>query len=125
TGAPVDARSDLYSVGVILYQLLTGVVPFASTSDVEVLSRHVTEAPRAPSVVAPELRLPQRLDDLVLQALAKSPPDRPRSASTFRAELLAIAAAARELPQAPISPALQLTPVAVAAVAPPAPSPEP
>lgn len=117
-GADVDTRSDLYAVGVLLYQLLTGVVPFASANTVEVLTRHVTEPPRSPSEVAPKLALPPRLERLVLDALAKSPDDRPRSASAFRAELLAIAATAAELPQAPVSPPLQLTPVSASIVAP-------
>lgn len=117
TGAAVDARSDLYAVGVLLYQLLTGVVPFASMNTMEVLTRHVTETPRSPMAMMPGLDLPPRLERLVLQALAKSAEDRPRSASVFRAELLAIAAMAVELPQVPISPALQLTPVSVSTVA--------
>lgn len=82
--APVPA-SDVYSIGVILYEMLTGVPPFHA-DDVEVLLRkHVDEAPLPPSSINP--RIPPQLDGLVLHALAKDPAARYRYADQFGAVL--------------------------------------
>jgi len=82
---PLDARSDLYSVGVVLYEALTGRLPFESSSQFKVMLDHVnTEAP-APSSVNP--KVPPEFDALVLKALAKDPAERYQSADEFRARL--------------------------------------
>ena len=84
-GAPVDQRSDLYSVGVVLYEMLTGSVPFTGESPVEIAMKHLSDAPRPPSVQRPDV--PPDLDMVVLRALAKSPDDRFQTAEEMDAEL--------------------------------------
>src|SRR3954469_16734139 len=84
-GAPVDQTSDLYSVGVVLYELLTGVVPFSGDAPVEIAMKHLSEPPKAPSELRPEV--PHDLDLVVLRALAKDPSDRYESAEQMDADL--------------------------------------
>jgi serine/threonine protein kinase/ketosteroid isomerase-like protein len=81
SGLPVDARSDVYSLGVMLYEMLTGQAPFAARDTAAVLLRHLHEAPAAPSRFRPELAGP--LEDVVLRALQKSPERRYASAAQF------------------------------------------
>lgn len=71
---PVDARTDIYSLGCVLYECLTGRVPFQKDVDAAVLFAHVGEPPQPPSSVRPDL--PRSLDDVILRALAKDPADR-------------------------------------------------
>src|SRR6266496_2383575 len=73
-GAAVDQRSDLYSVGIVLYEMLTGEVPFTGDTPVEIAMKHLSDTPRPPSLERPEI--PPDLDMIVLRALAKSPDDR-------------------------------------------------
>jgi serine/threonine-protein kinase len=73
-GYTVSAASDLYSVGVILYELLTGVVPFEGETAVAIAFKQVSATPRPPSELNP--RLPHSLDAVVLRALAKDPVER-------------------------------------------------
>ena len=80
-GLEVTAASDLYSVGVILYEALTGRVPFEADSPVAVALKQVSEQPRRPSEVNP--RVPLALDGVVLRALAKDPQNRYASADEF------------------------------------------
>jgi eukaryotic-like serine/threonine-protein kinase len=94
-GATLDHRSDLYAVGVILYQLTTGMLPFDSESAVGFATKHLTEQPPLPSRRRPEARISQQLERLIMKTLAKSPDDRPQTAEQFRAELLAIDKEAR------------------------------
>ncbi len=88
-GEDVDGRSDLYSVGVILYQLVTGDLPFRDTSPVGILSKHLSEAPVPPSLKRPGLSIPASLEAVILRALAKEPAHRPASADRMRQELRA------------------------------------
>jgi serine/threonine-protein kinase len=90
-GRTLDARSDLYAVGVILYQMLTGRPPFESTSAVEILHKHLHEEPIPPSVVRGEE--PDPLETVCLRALRKDPAQRYASALEFREELIAATAA--------------------------------
>jgi len=84
-GGEVDQRSDLYSLGVVLYELLTGKTPFEGDTPVEVAMKHLSNAPKPPS----ELRkdIPPELDMVVLRALAKDPNDRYQSADEMEGDL--------------------------------------
>jgi eukaryotic-like serine/threonine-protein kinase len=84
-GAPVDQRSDLYSLGVVLYELLTGVVPFTGDTPVEIAMKHLSAVPEPPSRKRPDV--PRELDLVVLRALAKNPEDRYASADEMDADL--------------------------------------
>jgi len=84
-GAPVTAASDLYSAGVVLYEMLTGKVPFTGDSAIEIAMKHVNELPRPPSSLRSEI--PPELDQIVLRALAKDPADRYQTAEEFIEDL--------------------------------------
>lgn len=84
-GEVVDARSDLYSTGVLLYELLTGKPPFTGDSPVAIAYQHVSEPPTPPSQI--DAGVPRDLDAIVLKALAKSPEDRYQTAADFNADL--------------------------------------
>jgi eukaryotic-like serine/threonine-protein kinase len=88
-GAPVDESSDLYSTGVVLYELLTGAVPFTGETAVEIAMKHLSHVPAAPSTIRPEI--PHDLDLVVLRALAKDPDDRYRSAQDMDRDLELVA----------------------------------
>jgi len=90
-GRDLDARSDLYSVGVILYQMVTGQLPFESDTPVGYLTKHLAEPPVPPSQRRSDLAVSPALEALVLRALAKSPDARPESAEAMRQDLLACA----------------------------------
>jgi eukaryotic-like serine/threonine-protein kinase len=84
-GAAVDQRSDLYSVGVVLYEMLTGKTPFTGETPVEIAMKHLSDPPRPPSLERPDIS--PDLDMVVLRALAKSPDDRYQTAEEMDAEL--------------------------------------
>ncbi|HET9671931.1 MAG TPA: Stk1 family PASTA domain-containing Ser/Thr kinase, partial [Actinomycetota bacterium] len=84
-GAPVTAASDLYSAGVVLYEMLTGKVPFTGDSAIEIAMKHVNDLPVPPSALRPEL--PTELDQIVLRSLAKDPEERYQSAEEFIEDL--------------------------------------
>lgn len=84
-GEAVDARADLYSTGVVLYELLTGQQPFRGETPVAVAYQHVSEQPDTPSELLDSL--PRALDLVALRALAKDPFQRYQSAAEFRAAL--------------------------------------
>jgi serine/threonine-protein kinase len=81
----VDARSDLYSTGCLMYELLTGRPPFTGDSPVAIAYQHVRENPVPPSVVDPEI--PSWADAIVLKAMAKDPADRYQSAAEMRMDV--------------------------------------
>ena len=88
-GAPVDQTSDLYSTGIVLYELLTGTVPFNGETPVEIAMKHLSQVPAAPSTHRPEI--PRDLDYVALRALAKDPADRYHSAEEMDSDLERIA----------------------------------
>ena len=79
TGAEIDARTDIYALGVTLYQMLTGRLPFTSGSVHEVIRQHMLEVPPPVRELRPDV--PQPIDDLVQRMLAKNPHYRPQKAS--------------------------------------------
>ncbi|HEX7122643.1 MAG TPA: serine/threonine-protein kinase, partial [Gemmatimonadaceae bacterium] len=82
----VDGRSDLYSLGVIGYQMLTGRVPFSASNSMALLLKHVTERPRPLSELRPDT--PRAIREAIERALLKSPEDRWPTAAAFREALL-------------------------------------
>jgi serine/threonine-protein kinase len=89
-GSQLDARSDLYAVGVILYQLTTGLLPFDADSAVGYATKHLMEEPQPPSRRRPEARISPAMERLILRAMSKDPGARPQTADEFREELLAV-----------------------------------
>ncbi|HST67769.1 MAG TPA: Stk1 family PASTA domain-containing Ser/Thr kinase [Mycobacteriales bacterium] len=85
-GENVDARSDVYSTGVLLFELITGSPPFTGDSPVAVAYQHVRENPPPPSSLNPDV--PPELDAIVLKAMAKNPANRYQSAGEMRADLI-------------------------------------
>ncbi|MFE0800478.1 protein kinase [Streptomyces sp. NPDC058812] len=95
-GRGVDARSDLYSVGIMLFQLVTGRLPFDADSPLAIAYAHVQEEPVAPSSV--NRALPPAVDALVARALKKNPNERFPSAEAMRDECLRVAASFQAAP---------------------------
>ncbi len=84
---PVDGRSDLYSLAVLMFELLTGRLPFTGTNSIAVLMKHVNDEPPRPRDLIPGQYVSDGLESLILQMLSKSPDDRPRSAVAVLREL--------------------------------------
>src|SRR4051794_2719606 len=84
-GTEVDQRSDLYSLGVVLYELLTGQTPFDGDTPVEIAMKHLSATPRPPSQIRRDV--PRDLDMVVMRALAKDPDARYQSADEMEADL--------------------------------------
>ncbi|WDZ86086.1 Stk1 family PASTA domain-containing Ser/Thr kinase [Micromonospora cathayae] len=98
-GEAVDARSDVYAAGCVLFELLCGHPPFVGDSPVSVAYQHVREAPPTPSDINPDVTPP--IDAIVLKALSKNPLNRYQSAGEMRADLLR-AAAGRPVAATPV-----------------------
>ncbi|MEI4271673.1 Stk1 family PASTA domain-containing Ser/Thr kinase [Klenkia sp. LSe6-5] len=92
-GEGVDARSDVYSAGCLLYELVTGAPPFTGDSPVAVAYQHVREDPRTPSSINPAV--PAELDAVLLKAMSKNPANRYQSAAEMRSDLLRAVAGQR------------------------------
>ena len=133
---PVDHRGDLYSIGIVLYEMLAGRPPFSSASQFEVMLAHVNQQPEPPSRFTPSI--PPELDAVVLKALAKSPAERHQSAREFGEALDKVVAptaaptgrpVVEPVPQAalpvqePSAPVVKEPPAPVVEVASPAPIP--
>jgi eukaryotic-like serine/threonine-protein kinase len=85
-GAVLTPAADVYSLGVILYEMLTGTVPFSGSTPLAIAMKHTTEIPRSPRDFVSSI--PQALEQIVLHTLEKQPQDRPGNAEEFRRELL-------------------------------------
>ncbi len=80
-GLPGDRQSDLYSLGIVLYEMTTGVTPFRGESMMELLMRHFYDTPTPPILINPDI--PQAVSDVILKSIAKEPQDRFSSASAM------------------------------------------
>lgn len=90
-GDQVDARSDIYALGAVMYKLLTAQAPFMAPTPMGIITKHLTEEVEAPSVGFPDLGIPPQVDEVVLKAMSKDPDHRYQSAEELRrvlAELL-------------------------------------
>ncbi|MEE4025438.1 Stk1 family PASTA domain-containing Ser/Thr kinase [Gordonia sp. PKS22-38] len=97
-GIKVDPRSDIYSMGCVLFELLTGQPPFTGDSPVAVAHQHVHEDPEWPSSIRTEI--PRELDSVVLKAMSKNPANRYQSAADLRSDLIKVLAGGK--PSAPM-----------------------
>ena len=91
-GQHVDLRTDLYSVGVSLYEMVTGQRPFRATSDFELMAAHIKEMPKSPIEI--KSWLPASLNAIIMRSIAKAPEDRFQSAEEFRQALSMVDASA-------------------------------
>ncbi|MBN2723412.1 MAG: protein kinase [Deltaproteobacteria bacterium] len=87
---PLDGRSDIYSLGVLAFELVTGMPPFWDEDPTEILQSHLNDEPPAPSEKMPDQKIPKLFDAIVLKCLAKDPSQRYANASDVRNELLRV-----------------------------------
>jgi len=105
-GQNLDARSDIYACGVIMYEVFTGHVPFKAESFMGILTQHITATPLPPRAAAPERQIPPDLEAVILRAMAKQPQDRQQSMTELMNDLVNIHMNLTGMPP----PCLQATP---------------
>lgn len=120
SGTGGDARADVYGVGIMLFELLTGTQPFTAATPLQVAYRHVHERVPVPSSVRPGL--PEALDDIVLWCTEPRPADRPDDAAALLPELRRVAALLPETAPADEAPAADDAPTVALAVSPTVPT---
>ncbi|HUS63619.1 MAG TPA: serine/threonine-protein kinase [Kofleriaceae bacterium] len=91
-GEPGDERSDIYALGVVLYELVAGRRPFVAPDDIDLINMHLEMPPVRPSILTPDAMIPPHMEAVILQSLAKDPADRPHTAAAM-ADALAAAGA--------------------------------
>jgi serine/threonine protein kinase len=99
-GAPVDARSDIYSLGIVMYESLTGKVPFLGRNYADTMTKQISDDPAPFGQIRPDLKIPASLEKIVMSAMAKQPENRYQSLGLMRKDLEAAlsAKATTELP---------------------------
>ena len=97
-GIKVDPRSDIYSMGCVLFELVTGEPPFTGDSPIAVAHQHVHEDPRRPSSIRSEIS--PEVDSVIMQAMSKNPANRYQTAADFRSDLIKVLAGGK--PSAPM-----------------------
>jgi eukaryotic-like serine/threonine-protein kinase len=101
-GDPVDARSDLYSVGIVLYEFVTGRRPFLANSEYSIMAAHLNQVPKPPLELNPGL--PAALNEIILMAIAKDPAKRFQAAEAFANALTTVPASSAVAPTVPRTP---------------------
>lgn len=94
-GKPIDYRADIYAIGVVMYELLTGRPPFLADTPVALLLKHIAEQPRPFRVLRPDIAVSPEIEAIVMKALAKAPDDRYSSVEQLSADLEACASIVR------------------------------
>ena len=98
----MDARSDLYSVGIVLYEFVTGRRPFLANSEYSIMAAHLNQAPKPPLELNPGL--PAALNEIILMAIAKDPAKRFQAAEAFANALTTVPASSAVAPTVPRTP---------------------
>ncbi len=86
-GHKLDARSDIYSMGVMIYESITGELPLLGNTMVDTMNKHLTESAKPFSVIRPDLYIPERIEKVVFKALEKDPKNRQQSMTELKQEL--------------------------------------
>jgi serine/threonine protein kinase len=86
-GQELDLRSDIYSMGILIYETLTGKLPLIGRTMVDTMSKHVSEMPPSFSKIRPDLYIPERIEQVVMKAMAKDPADRHQNMDELREDL--------------------------------------
>jgi serine/threonine protein kinase len=87
-GKKLDPRSDVYSMGVLMYEALTGELPHMGKTMMETMTKHLSEKAERFATIRPDLYIPERLENVIFHCLEKKPADRPQSMAALREELL-------------------------------------
>jgi serine/threonine-protein kinase len=89
-GEPLDGRTDLYAIGVMLFHMVVGRLPFEARTPVDIVSAHLSAPPPRPRALRPDLDIAPALEGLILRAMSKDRRERPSSAEVMRADLLQV-----------------------------------